>query len=236
VYPHRIRLRGPWECEPVESFSGGPVPAAGRVKMPCRWAEAGWADFTGRVRCVRRFGYPGRLDEHERVWLTFAGADHAAEMTLNGHHLGRHEGGGPFEFEITSLLKPRNELVVLVESPDPGGGLWGEVAMEIRCPAYLRGLRARSAAGEIHVEGEVVGTSERPLDLYVLCRNATVAYTTVEAGESFQLVSEPVSDVVAGEAVRVELVDGATVWYAAEVSCEGGGGSFSLSPGGRGPG
>lgn len=226
MYPHRIRLRGPWQCEPVASFAGTPLPAAGRVKMPCRWAEAGWADFAGRVRCVRRFGYPGRIDAYERVWLTFAGADHAAEVTLNGQPLGRHEGGGPFEFEITSLLKPRNELVVLVESPDPGGGLWGEVAMEIRCPAYLRGMRAWTATGEggtrIHVEGKVAGTSERPLDLYALCRNATVAYTTMEAGKSFQLVSEPVPSVVAGETVRVELVDGATVWYAAEVSCEEG--------------
>ena len=32
MYPHRIRLRGPWQCEPVASSAGKPLPAAGRVK------------------------------------------------------------------------------------------------------------------------------------------------------------------------------------------------------------
>jgi hypothetical protein len=190
--------------------------------MPCRWDEAGWGEFTGKVRCVRRFGYPGRIDAHERVWLTFAGVDATSEAALNGRPLGRHTGEGPFEFEITSLLKPRNELVVLVDSPNPRGGLWGEVAMEIRCPAFLRGLCCRETdGGRLHVEGEVVGDSARPLDLYVLVQNATVAYAVVEAGKSFQLTSDAVPSDTAGEAVRLELVDGALVWYAEEVPCTG---------------
>jgi hypothetical protein len=222
MYPHRIRLRGPWECQPIESDRGAPLPPAARLTMPCRWHEAGWADFAGRVHCVRRFGYPGRIDAHERVWLTFAGVAASADVTLNGHRLGRHAGKGAFEFEITSLLKPRNELAVLVESPDSHGGLWGEVALEIRCPAFLRGVRARFVdGGRIHVEGEVVGESERPLDLYVLYRNATVAYATVGAapeGKSFVLTSEPLT-AAEGQPVRIELVDGGTVWYAVEAGC-----------------
>jgi hypothetical protein len=190
--------------------------------MPCRWTEAGWGEFAGRARCIRRFGYPGRIDAHERVWLTFAGVEAAVDVTLNGQRLGRHARAGPFEFEITHLLKPRNELVVLVESTEACGGLWGEVAMEIRCPAFLRGVRARfTDGGRLLVEGEVVGVSERPLDLYVLCRNATVAYATVEAaseGKPFALTSEPVSvSDVEGQPVRVELVDGGTIWYSVEV-------------------
>jgi hypothetical protein len=188
--------------------------------MPCRWDEAGWGEFAGKVRCVRRFGYPGRIDAHERVWLTFAGVDAAAEVALNGRTLGRHTGEGPFEFEITSLLKPRNELVVLVDSPNPRGGLWGEVAMEIRCPAFLRGVCCRETdGGRVQVAGEVVGESARPLDLYVLCRNATVAYAVVKAGEPFQLTSDAVPSDAAGEMVRLELVDGALMWYAEEVPC-----------------
>jgi hypothetical protein len=220
MYPHRIRLRGPWECVPVETYANAPPPAACRVKMPCRWDEAGWGNFTGRVRCVRRFGYPGRLDAFERVWITCAGVRNAAELTLNGCTLGRQAGPGPFEFEVTPLLRPRNELVVLVDSQQARGGLWGEVALEIRCPAFLRGVRAAlDSENRICAEGEVVGQNDRPLDLYVLYRQATVAYSVVNAGTPFYLMSETVSEAKLTERVRVELVDGALVWYSVEVPC-----------------
>jgi hypothetical protein len=202
MYPHRIRLRGPWDCEPL-----------GRVTMPCRW------DHVGRVRCRRRFGYPGRIDAHERVWLTFAGVEAVAEAWLNGQELGRFGGTGPFEFEVTPLLRARNELTVEVEAPGGGQGLWGEVALEVRCAAYLRDVQAWSEGGILHATGEVIGTAERPLDLYLIRERSTVAYTTVEAapeGRPFDLVAEGVPDKASG--VRVELVNGATVWYAWEGS------------------
>jgi len=83
MYPHRIRLRGPWECEPLARFvvsadgrketSTVDLPASRKMTMPCRWSEGGLKNFSGRVRFRRHFGYPGRIDENERVWLTFAG-------------------------------------------------------------------------------------------------------------------------------------------------------------------
>src|SRR5947209_8112469 len=124
MYPHRIRLRGPWECEPLERRppeASAVPPMLFRVTMPCRWAEAGLADFPGRVRFRRRFGYPGRIDAHERVWLTFAGVADRAEVWLNGVRLGDHQGPGAFVFEVTSLLSERNELVVEVEGGADGG-------------------------------------------------------------------------------------------------------------------
>jgi hypothetical protein len=214
MYPHRIRLRGPWECEPLESIDVRSLPSPRRLTMPCRWAEAGWIDFAGRALCRRRFGYPGRIDAHERIWLTFAGISSRAEVTLNQQRLGGHEGEGPFEFEITSLLRQRNELVVLIESADAQGGLWGEVALEIRSTAFLREVRFWDNEGRIHVSGEVVGSSERPLDLYVLRQNSTVAYMLVEAGRPFFVTGESLPG---PGPVRVELVDGATVWYAVEL-------------------
>src|SRR5207249_514900 len=105
MYPHRIRLRGPWECEPLVCAGDAPLPARSRVTMPCRWG-----DFAGRVRFRRHFGYPGRIDPHERVWLTFAGADRDAAVRLNGDEIGRHRGAfEPFEFDVTTRLRPRNE-------------------------------------------------------------------------------------------------------------------------------
>jgi hypothetical protein len=210
-----------------------PLPPPGRMTLPCRWDAGGLGAFRGRVRFRRKFGYPGQIDTYERVWLTFAGAEDVAEVWLNGEYLGRHEGAAePFEFEVTRLLRARNELRVEVEASSGSGGLWGEVALEVRCTAYLQGVRVwGERAGEktrLHVAGAVVGTCERPLDFYVLVDGATVHYSQREAepaGKPFQIVIEdfplaPARD-SAGEAkrahqVRVELVNGATVWYALE--------------------
>jgi beta-galactosidase/beta-glucuronidase len=135
MYPHRIRIRGPWDYEPLESHPAtGSLPPAGQMTLPCRWRDGGLGDFVGRVRFRRRFGYPGRLDAHERVWLTFAGVEAVADVWLNEAFLGRHEGGEPFEFEVTPLLRTRNELRVDAEG-EGDGGLWGEVALEVRSTA-----------------------------------------------------------------------------------------------------
>jgi hypothetical protein len=219
MYPHRIRLRGPWECETREQKA--------RVTMPCRWREAGWVEFRGQVRCRRRFGYPGRIDAHERVWLTFAGVADSADIWLNGQLLGHRERSDcPFEFDVTAVLQARNELLVEVISADDRGGLEGEVALEIRCAAYLRSVRLEvSRVGEavrVTATGQVVGVCERPLELYLIVDRSTAAYATVEAspeGQPFHLVSEEVG--IGREespTARVELVNVGTVWYTVEMS------------------
>jgi beta-galactosidase/beta-glucuronidase len=103
------------------------------MTMPCRWDAGGLGPFVGRVRFRRAFGAPTRVDAHEHLWLTFAGADQTAEVSLNGQLLGRHAGPGPFGFEVTGLIRHRNTLQVDVESAAEDGGLWGEVALEVRC-------------------------------------------------------------------------------------------------------
>src|SRR5947209_4237290 len=97
-YPHRIRLRGPWKSEPLSQG----------------------------VRRTRRFGYPGRIDADERVWLTFSGVGGRVTVSLNGQALGSHDGAAPFEYEVTSLLRVRNELVMEVEGAEASA----DVAME----------------------------------------------------------------------------------------------------------
>jgi hypothetical protein len=200
MYPHRIRLRGPWECQPA-------------------------ADSGRRYR--RRFGYPGRIDAHERVWLTFAGVGGRAVVRLNDCLLGcREDAPASFEFEVTALLRPRNELVVDVQ--ETAEGSWGEVALEIRCTAFLRDLRRfavlRGERVELHVCGQVVGVAERPLELYVVVDRSTAAYQVVTPaveGQPFEIV---VPDLAAemwrsadgslsGLLVKVDLVNGASIWY-----------------------
>ena len=226
MYPHRIRLRGPWECEILESATlrDPAAPTRARLAMPCRWQDTVFRGLAGRVRCGRYFGYPGRIDAEERVWLTFAGADASADAWLNGRLLGRQEEADrPFEFEVTPLLQRRNLLTIEVRSPSDTGGLWGEVALEIRRSAFLRAVQASVAgAGEspsLHVTGEVVGTCERALELYVLVEGRTISYTTVEAspnGKRFEVRAECPKG-TPELAARVDLVDGAVIWYSSEM-------------------
>jgi hypothetical protein len=219
MYPHRIRLRGPWECEPLQRCGDNaeqPLPPPCRITMPCRWSEGGLPDFTGRVRFRRSFGYPGRIDAHERVWLTFAGIGGEAEVQLNYHLLGRIAATS--EFEVTSLLRPRNELVVEIEGSSEQGGLWGEVALEIRCTAFLRDLCSfimpKGDRIDLRVSGQVVGVAERPLELYLLRDRSVVSYQVVTAREEGQPFGITAADLPAGDLpVQVDLVNGAVIWY-----------------------
>jgi hypothetical protein len=74
----------------------------------------------------------------------------------------------------------------------------------------------------LHVAGEVAGTCPRPLELYGLLGGRTVLYGGVGAaaeGRPFHLVSEALPEAPEGpQAVRVDLVDGAVLWYTAEVA------------------
>jgi hypothetical protein len=223
MYPHRIRLRGPWQCEPLRRRDDAeqPLPPPRRMTMPCHWSKGGLADFTGRVRLRRAFGYPGRLDAYERVWLTFAGVGGEAEAWLNEHPLGRIGTGS--QFEITPWLNARNALIVEIDGTAEEGGLWGEAALEIRCTAFLCDLRHSAILTgdrvDLQVTGRVVGTAEQPLDLYCLLDGSVLGYMQIrptDAGEPFAFVGEEISVEKwrdSGVPVQVDLVNGAVVWY-----------------------
>jgi hypothetical protein len=172
---------------------------------------------------IRRFGYPGQIDDYERVWLTFAAVAGRAAVCLNGTALGSMEG--PAEFEVTSLLGERNALEVEFPASGSAAGLTGEVALEVRRTAFLRNLRVTAKDG-LHVSGEVAGHAEGPLELYVICDRRTVAYATVEVGKPFQVSAGLVGleDSTHPTEIRVDLVQGAAVWYRAEQKIASSGG------------
>jgi hypothetical protein len=182
--------------------------------MPCRWRECGLGDFTGTVRFARRFGYPGRIDDYERVWLTLAGVAGRAAVCLNGTTLGSCDG--PCEFDVTRLLSERNLLHVDVEGSGGDAGLWGEVALEVRRMAFVRNLSVKPGDA-LHVSGQVAGTAEGSMELYVLLDNRTVAYAAVQAGEPFAIASEPVK-LHGSHVVRVDLAQGASIWWTGETT------------------
>ncbi len=216
MYPHRIRLRGPWECEPLRrDGSDAPLSPPRRVTMPCRWTEAALVDFAGRVRFRRRFGYPGNIDADERVWLTCAGLTETADVRLNDAPLGERLTA-PFEIDVTDRLRARNELVMEVEGNAVAGGIWGEVALEIRCTAYLRNVAFLPVGDAFEVTGEVVGVSDGLLELYVLLDHRQAGYDTVAAateGRPFRLVAQRPEGTDSPRSIQVDLVNGATVWY-----------------------
>ena len=228
MYPHRIRLRGPWECEPLLRLDNAEqlLPPSYRMPMPCRWSEGGLAGFIGRVRFRRSFGYPGRIDSHERVWLTFAGISGTAEVRLNNQSLGRIDSAS--EFEVTPLLRTRNAMTVELDITAEQEGLWGEVALEVRCTAFLRDLRyfaiLRGDSVDLRVSGQVAGLAERPLELYLLLHRSVVGYQTATAlaeGQPFEIAApglpfekwRGLDGQPQALPVQVDLVNGAIVWY-----------------------
>jgi hypothetical protein len=226
VLPHRIRLRGPWELTRLVRADGSdanlpPLTA----HMPALWRDCGLVDFTGRVRHVRRFGLPRRLDEFERVWLTFAALAGRSEIWLNGKLLGKWpDRSTPFEIEITAKLHERNELRIDIESEQSGGGMPGEAALEIRGRAWLTDLTAEIHDERLRVCGTVRGRAEEPLDLYAILDRSTVIQARVEASESgrpFEFVSESMVPEGAISAVKIELVSGSNIWHSAEMALTG---------------
>jgi hypothetical protein len=243
MYPHRIRLRGPWQFKALarfEQFNGRlaeskqDLPAPGRMTMPCRWKDSPLKSFAGTVLLTRNFGYPGRIDSFERVWLTFAELTQSAEVSLNKTLLGKcDEKTLPSEWDVTSLLRPRNLLEVRLVADTDEGSLWGEVALEIRRTAFLRDVKAciehNGETTSLSVTGTVVGSCDRPLELYTLLEGKTVGYATVPLTETVNSFTMAIDEHALEERevapasvsdLRVELVDGGVVWYSVNAQIE----------------
>ena len=128
---HVIRLRGPWEYEPLArairigtgdwKLETSDLPPGGRVLVPVDWGETLGPEFRGRVRYLRRFGQPTSLSPSAQIWLAVDGVDAFASVSLNDESLG--EVLGPevrVRFNVTGYLRPRNILVLEVEKPRLG--------------------------------------------------------------------------------------------------------------------
>jgi hypothetical protein len=199
--------------------------------MPCRLCDGGLVGFAGQVRLRRHFGYPGRIDPEERVWLTISALSESANIALNDQDLGScRQQDCPWESDVTSLLRQRNDLIILLTALGETDGLWGEVALEIRRTAFLRGVEVHSAGSgsepTFRVAGQVVGFAERPLEVYAVLGGKTVAALTVqpsEVGRDFEFAfgKETLDDLhvdtdPARRSLRLELIDGGVIWYAIE--------------------
>lgn len=106
---HTIRLREPWDVEPL----------AGGLK-----------------RHRRYFNKPTNLTAGEQVWITVEGAAGFVELTLNDSPPPHAKGQGTAAdsptraYDVTTLLNLRNELVIVTD--DTPTATRGEVRLEIR--------------------------------------------------------------------------------------------------------
>jgi len=140
--PHVIRLRGPWDYEPLARFvtradeiaivTNDDMPPSGIIELPADWGGALGADFQGTVRFTRRFHRPTGLEANSHVSLVIDDVDWQAEVSLNDRLLGtavcshspvsQQAVKCPARLEITKLLAPQNRISIVVSSPALDGG------------------------------------------------------------------------------------------------------------------
>ncbi len=204
MYPHPIRLHGPWDYEVLSGETAGAK--SGRVKLPCDWGASLGREFRGCVRYRRTFRSPSGLEPHEHVWLVCEGADARAEVQLNGQPVGHIRGYAlRSDFEITGLIREHNELLLDVNMPAesvaaslrPGreqlpGGPIGEVRLEVRSGQFLDrwGLWIEDIAARpsLRVVGQLNRDSvNESVDLVVRGPEGELIYTPVASGTSLSL-------------------------------------------------
>ena len=233
MYPHRIRLGGPWHYEPISRsliLPNGKIerwesdcPSSGQFRVPASWSGTPLDGFRGRVRWRRGFQAPRQLDPDEQLWLTFGGVDYFASVSLNGVPLGDHEGYfEPFEFDITNLLTGRNELSMEVECPAESNRASRRMlrgVLDSLHPTFVAGLwrgvalevRSIAQLRNVRIETDLVGRSGRlSVTGRVVGRPGTKVTVELIAGEAWldqtalELAPEAAPFALRGELADVE--------------------------------
>jgi beta-glucuronidase len=86
------------------------------IAVPCSWNEQfqDLKNYFGRAWYQARFHLP-RGWQGRRVWLRVGSANYWADVWLNGERAGGHAGGHlPFEFDVTRLVRPEDENVLVI--------------------------------------------------------------------------------------------------------------------------
>jgi len=157
----------------------------------------------GKSECKRFFDKPNC---GERYFLVFEGITYAADVYLNGVHLGYMRAYGEYKFEITSILKDRNnEVVVELEDinvdfgPSEGwenyGGIIRDVYIEC-CGRYVIGdaffyndvdVIKKSARCNIEIESDIPEGSEYRCILADYDGSVVTEYSTDEKSIKFDV-------------------------------------------------
>ena len=169
ITSHQISLDGAWDFQIVPSDGDDilSIKAWRSAQVPMPW-QAQFDDlrkYSGTAWYRRRFDFDGDLDGKAAI-LHFGAVDYHAIVWLNGRRVGEHEGGYlPFDFDVTDLLKPgENGIVVRVmdanddrsrfadapfsEVPHgkqswygPIGGIWQSVTLDVRPAVHIMSVK-----------------------------------------------------------------------------------------------
>lgn len=93
------------------------------IQVPANWYLEGY-DMSGVVWYKKHFMISSRF-KNKRIRLNFGGIDYTADIWLNGHYIGFHEGYfQPFSFDVTESISftDDNILTVKVNSPLENAG------------------------------------------------------------------------------------------------------------------
>jgi hypothetical protein len=95
------------------------------IRLPEPWQVTTLDD--GQVQRRRRFGWTAGLGPTDHVFLVVGEVQGAGSVSVNAVHLGDLDPDSlPAKFEISALLRPRNEAVIQVS-----GGRVANVRLEI---------------------------------------------------------------------------------------------------------
>lgn len=210
MYPHRIRLRGPWT---LKTGTGQFLSVS--IDEGLRNA---FEPTASAIQLCRRFSWLHQFQPHERLWLVL---EQSAVMgaTLNEVTLEltaiaeAHQ-----ECEITSLARRSNSLALNLPA-NPAGPAFPQVALEVRCRTFLRQptWHIDTAHQSLEIGGLLVGANESPLDLYVRVGEVNVLYTPVHADKAcsrfrYQIEIRPHAMTVE-EPIQIDLVKDGVIWH-----------------------
>ena len=152
-----------------------------RVPFPPQAPLSGYEGEVSSKLCYEvSFSYPSTFTK-ERILLQFGAVDQVAEVWLNGHLLGVHEGGYlPFFFDVTEAIRKdtENRLKVMVtdslstvypygkQSENPGGmwytpvsGIWQTVWLEAVPEQYITDVKTEFHGDRLRVK--VTGNTQK---------------------------------------------------------------------------
>jgi beta-mannosidase len=166
----RLNLDGVWRYaleadEPGESlgyerqdFDDTSWPS---MELPTNWYLTEVGDFFGTIWFRRSFEVPAEL-RSRRLSLRFGAVDYVADVWLNGHYLGSHEGMfNPFEFDVTDRLDLQGVNVVVVKDAAPRDRteyVQVDVGDNPLSPPY----RTHQATAITQIKGHMIDAMHRP--------------------------------------------------------------------------
>jgi hypothetical protein len=193
-----LSLDGAWDFQfdATGNLSFDQITSWRTAQVPMPW-QAQFPDLhkaTGVGWYRRSFEVPASWAGRAAV-LHFGAADYLAEVWVNGHYVGSHEGGYlPFEFGVSAWLRPGQPNEVLVRVVDPGadrdrypdypmaeiphgkqswygpqGGLWQSVWIEARHSIYLYPIRItpNPHTAQVTVDARLSGPSAPDMAIVV---------------------------------------------------------------------